>query len=706
MNHKTHFLLILGFLSLLSSVSAFREPSGPPTSDMLIPPLFVPTLVSEPSPQITGFPKKELLDRFFFVGESIDQVLVFLADLTGKRILAPDNLPRTQISFDSQSEISREEAIVAIESLLQLNGISISELGDSFIRVLSANDIRYRSPDIIVGSTLPMLPSERVYMKVFKLNYIKLDDGLTLIGNLITPGVGYQEALKSTNGCLVTDSLVNLQRIELLLDQLDLSSEKEIFIKKIEHIKASELKELLTKSFEGSMGTFISGQLSIDSDDRTNQIVISTDLANLGVLEKLIRTYDAESKPLTVNEVVYLKHAQAESVLAIVNNLINGQKQIADKEGDVQSKTAIPEQVDGESGSRSLQFSKYVSVEADERSNALLVYGTESDLVAVKGIISNLDVLLPQVRIDVVITEVTLSNDNSRGIDRFGINYDENDDIGFNLNQNADLPISLNGTISGLILRSFTIENFTLATVFSTAKQDSNVRIISAPTLVTTHNREAQISAGESRPVITASNTDSTGQNTRSQVSFKDIGIQLKVKPLIGSNGMVQMEIQQTVESVVDEVTIDGNSQPVVGKREAISFVSVASGEIAVLGGLQEKTTRDSQGKMGFWGSIPIVGRLLFSSDRKGTTSRELIIFIKPTVYATSNAAAQDSARTFSGMAEPLLQDVQGILDHDVSDFAEDVESNLTELDESDAEIDAEDPKIQKKKRRDFGMRR
>ena len=41
------------------------------------------------------------------------------------------------------------------------------------------------------------------------------------------------------------------------------------------------------------------------------------------------------------------------------------------------------------------------------------------------------------------------------------------------------------------------------------------------------------------------------------------------------------MEIDQKVESVVDTVSIDGNDQPIIGKRQAKSFLSVADFSIA-----------------------------------------------------------------------------------------------------------------------------
>jgi general secretion pathway protein D len=664
-------------LSCVSMFGRFPQPDGPPGPESLLPPGYRPVEVASavPSDPPPGF---SMVERFFFVEESLDQVLFFFSELTGKRVLTPNNLPNQVITFDSQRSLSREDAIVAIESLLQLNGISIAELGDTFIRVVPSNSIRFKSPSMVEGSTLLMTPSERVVSKVFEFNYLKMEEATTVLGNLLTQGVGYLEPLKTRNACLITDSLVNLQRMERLLSTLDVASQNEMIILSLRHLRATELQKRLKESVDGSLKPFIKGVVSIEADDRTNHVVMVTNPENKPMLERLVQTWDGDVDPLTKSEVIYLKHAQAEKVVPIIESLITGQKSQSQSRGsgsaapplpDVSRLEAASPQNEQDSGSDSLRFSSSVSLVADDRSNAVLIYGTESDLRHVREVIASLDVLLPQVRVDVVITEVTLTHDNSRGIERFGVAYDENDEITFKINENSGLPINVSGSVGDFILRSFTVRNFTLATVFDTAKKDANVRVVSAPTLVTTHNREAIINAGESRPVITSSNTDSTGLSTRSQVQFKDIGVQLKVKPLIGSNNMVQMEIHQTVENVVDEVLIDGNSQPVIGKREATSFVSVSSGEVVILGGLQERNSRDTNGRLGFFGSIPVVGRLLFSSKRNNQTTRELIIFIKPTVFNDSKAASASAGKVLATL-DPELGRVmdpgmQGVLSLD-----------------------------------------
>ena len=68
--------------------------------------------------------------------------------------------------------------------------------------------------------------------------------------------------------------------------------------------------------------------------------------------------------------------------------------------------------------------------------------------------------------------------------------------------------------------------------VFNIAKTNNNIRLISVPTIVTTHNKEALIIVGESRPIITGSQSDITGGTfTRSTVQYRDIGIELTRDP-------------------------------------------------------------------------------------------------------------------------------------------------------------------------------
>ncbi len=638
----------------------------PPPPEAMEPPNLIPRVVHAALPV-----NEETVGDLFLVDETIDQVLDVLAAISGKKVLAAANMPQVFVNFDSQGPMSKVEAISAIETLLNLNGVSIADMGDGFLRAVPNQIIKQKSPPVIYHSAALLPPSEKVYKKLFKVQYMNWEEVTGVANNMITQGVGVVELFPTSNSLLITDSLINLQQFESLLEQLDTPTQQALIVKKLTYIEANTLKQILDEQLPN---TAIRGVYSITADERANQIVIITDPNNRDLFASLIRTYDVDARPLTDSKVINLMHADAKEVATLLEGIISGQQSLSDEfpKPEIQNgnETALPTPArsslnTNEPQGKTLQFSEYVAVIADERTNSIVVYGTDTDIEYVEKILLQIDVVLAQVRIDVVITEVTLTNDETRGIERFGISYDENDEIRFSLNQDSELPFSLEGSVTELLLNSLTVTEFTLENVFNTAKTDSNVTVLSAPTLVTTHNKEAVINAGESRPVITATNTDSTGLNTRSQIQFRDIGIQLKVKPLIGNNGIIQLEIEQTVESVVDEVLIDGNSQPVIGKREAISYLTVSNGDMVVLGGLQEKTIRKVGGKMVFFGDIPWLGDWLFSSKRDREINRELIIFLKPTVFLSPLDAKKDSETAIQKQSRhPYVGDFLESLDH------------------------------------------
>ncbi|MCC5023481.1 MAG: hypothetical protein J6386_12155 [Candidatus Synoicihabitans palmerolidicus] len=112
------------------------------------------------------------------------------------------------------------------------------------------------------------------------------------------------------------------------------------------------------------------------------------------------------------------------------------------------------------------------------------------------------------------------------------------------------------------------------------------------------------------------------------------MGITLQVTPLSDANGSVQMEITQEVSSQVGNVSVDGNDQPIIGKRKAESFVTVNSGEIIVLGGLQQETVNRNRNR---FGPIPFLSDLL-GSRSKNIQRTDLIFFLRPNVLTNTEA--------------------------------------------------------------------
>ena len=146
-------------------------------------------------------------------------------------------------------------------------------------------------------------------------------------------------------------------------------------------------------------------------------------------MDFLIEQMDIKSDPVTRTwSVLPLKHGDAKDVASLLTALISGQNAAAQKSQSNSVKPTTPGQpaapVPATPASPSAvadslassEFSNFVTVQADERTNSVVVSGTVDDIRLIRGIVEKIDVLLAQVAIEVVIAEVTLSDSDQNGL--------------------------------------------------------------------------------------------------------------------------------------------------------------------------------------------------------------------------------------------------------------------------------------------------
>ena len=611
----------------------------------------------------------EIIGTLILSDESAIQVLDLLEQMTGKIILRQQTLNPVKINFNSRGEITREDSILALESLLSLNGILLTDMGGRFMKAVPAQNVNSHVPEMLISSTLALPSSQQIYAKLFKLDYL---NSTQAAGTIITPLLSQNSSVvnfEKSNAVLVTDALVNLQRIESILNEADKPQNlrEQIKFVKLKFVQAQEMQQRLEFLIQGPLKSYLEGNTSVDADERTNQLILITPKGNLDMLMNVIDSVDIDAAPLTRSEVFPLRQAKAEEVVPIIENIITGQKEGREKDAENANNNRqgpnlpgannagqqLPPGFAAAEASSSLQFSSFVGLSADERTNAIVAYGTDTDLRTLKELIEKIDIPLPQVRIEAIITEVKLTENQARGISSFGIDYDGSTN-NYTINPLSGAGFDITGSYNPENVGDFNL--FSLKAVISTAEDDSNVRVLSTPTIVVSHNEEGIINVSESRPIITSSisNLDSVNTNnttSRSQVEYRDIGIQLSVTPLIGVDGSVQMIIEQTVDDIVDTTTIDGNPQPVIGRREATSTVTVGDGEVIILGGLQKNRKSDSNSYFPLFGRLPVI-REIFGGSSEEYERTELVIFIRPTVMKTPQEASDLSKKRIASSPE------------------------------------------------------
>jgi general secretion pathway protein D len=669
------FLLAALGLALAPSASAQTAPAAPGATAPAVPSAAV---AATPVPTLNGNDK---VGPMLLRDETIGQVLELLQRWTGKTVLRPQALPANLYTLSLPATATRNEALLALETLLSLNGVAVIQQGDKFLKVVPNNVAKAESPTLLTESTLTMPASGRVASKIFALKHANGQEVVAQITGMLNTTLGTAPVyFGRNNAILVTDSIMNLQKIETLLAQLDRPQLEVISTKmyNLKHALATDLVNKLTAllrtpAANGAAPFRLSTGTSFTADERTNRVIVMGSSDQHPFFDKLIESLDATSDPNTKTDVVFLRHANATETATLLTQLITGQTKAATTTNGGRSTNGVnrvttpaaPAAAPGAAAAAGSQqngadeFSSMVTVIADVRSNSIVVSGTKDDLRLLHELIDKVDVVLPQVRIEVVIAEVTLTDNDSSGITSLGMTVTNGKLTGINGTLfggagnvtgvgTGTAALAPNGTLTGII---------NLGTSSTPTKND--LHVLSVPAITTSHNKEGTIFVGESRPVITGtqSTAGTTGLVSSSTVSQRDIGIQLKVLPLIGKDGSVQLQVTQQVEDVLGTVTIDGNDQPVIGRRSTDSFVSAMSGEIIVLGGLQRSNDTTTKNRLG---PIPIIGDLL-GGTTKTKTRTELLVFLRP--YVLNNSAVDNLNALSRVDATPIAEDVHKVID-------------------------------------------
>ncbi len=639
----------ISVISILASHGSAQDTDGSRARALASPKVLPKGMITPAEPELEE--PEAIVGEIMLVDDTANQVLVLLEQLTDKIILRRQDLPVSKFNFNSRGAMTKREAVLALESLLTLNGIMLTDMGGRFMKAVPATNVNSQVPIMLAGSSLELDASQQIYAKLFKLDYLNaVEAGAPLVQNLVSQNSSVLPFPKS-NALLITDALVNIQRIETIFKDADRAQviREEIKFIKLDFVQALEMQERIENLIQGPLKSYLEGNTSVTADERTNQIILITHPGNLEIIMDVIQSVDVDAAPLTASEVFQLRQAKAEEVVPIIEDIITGQKEGREEDAQVARENergnnannrgnnnapAVEANTPASSSgiieaNSSLQFSNFVGLAADERTNSIVAYGTQQDLKTLKELIEKIDIPLPQVLIEAIITQVTLNEKQTSGLESFKFVYE---------GATRTFTDIATGSAGGITFSGGTISmdnpsGFSLTTDITPTNTDSDTRVLSAPRIVVSHNEEGVINVSSSRPIITGSTTSgvSSTLNTRSAVEYRDIGIKLTVTPLIGADGTVQMVIEQTVENVIENISIDGNDQPIIGVREATSTISVKDREIIVLGGLQENTNTDSNNYFPIFGRLPIIRSILGAStdDYERT---EIIIFIRPTV--------------------------------------------------------------------------
>jgi general secretion pathway protein D len=613
-------------------------------------------------------------------GVEVTQVLDIYAKLVN-RTLIRGALPQAQIILHTQTELTKTETIQVIQAVLALNGISLVNIGDKFVKVLPSTDAGAAAGELdrSASTNLPNLGSYLTH--VVQLKYIKP----TLMMPIITPFAKLKDIIPlDDNGILVIrDYAENVKRMLELIEQVDVSVPAEYIseVIPIRYAKVDDIASALNALGGSGGGATVSigtsagsGQISGLAPSRSGSFGgTSTGIGGVGGaggyqsggiggggLGGQNRPFGGATTP---NGTPNNASTFQQRLQNIINSTAGGGGGAAGGKQD------------------QIQLFGQTKIIPNESSSSLLIYATRADMEVIKGIISKLDIPLAQVLVEAAIIDYSLGPNTFN----FGVSAAQNPAalnpsgsiLGGGGMNNGQSFISFLRTVTSMTnglgtnglfdsiskITSITSSAGTNGTfgnnlpgglsyfgnigptwdvAMTAAASDSHASVIQRPRIQTSQAKPAQFFVGDTVPYVTG-NSYGTAYGSGVSYSQLSVGVELDVTPFINPDGLVVMDIQQEIDDLNGYTAIANvGNVPNTIKRTLNAEIAVRDRDTVMLGGFIKANKSTSRQGVPFLMDIPILGNLFTQrQDNKGR--EELIVLMRPTVLKTPELAAKNT---------------------------------------------------------------
>ena len=610
----------------------------------------------------------------------IHSLIATVSKQTGRNFVV-DPRVKAKVTVISTDPVSSDGLYEVFLSVLQVHGYSAVPAGD-LIKIVPDVTAK-QGPVPILGNDADS--SDQLVTQVVKVVNVPAAQLVPILRPMV-PQQGHLAAYAATNSLIITDRSSNIQRLTTIIKRIDRPDNEEIEVVRLDHASAADIVGTLTSLQRNNIGGQQGpGAIQLVADERTNSVLISGDTAVRVRIRGLIAHLDTPIESGGNTRVVYLKFANAEDLVSILQGVSQGQAKVGASTADVSGgPTAAPQpavvqpaanganpapnnlaaqRTQSQNAVRARSSADVgqsnVDIQADENTNSLIITAPADEMQNILAVIRQLDIRRAQVLVEAVIAEIT--EDNTR---EFGINFlldgsAKDVPIGFsNLGGATDgalgiagaasaggIPSSLGSGLS-LALGRFGTGEIDFGFLVRAIASDADNNILSTPSLLTLDNEEAEIIVGSNVPFVTGQQLSANNDNPFQTIERRDIGLTLKVRPQINDGNTIKMELEQEV-SDVNATAVTGASDITTSVRSIKTTVLVEDGQTLVLGGLIDDSITDVEEKIPLLGDIPVLGRLFrYRSTQK--SKQNLLIFLHPVIMRDSETASQYSSSKYN----------------------------------------------------------
>ena len=568
----------------------------------------------------------------------------YMADQKKLNLIPDKALEGVKISLTIRDPLTVDGAWNIFLTVIEMAGFSIIKVGDVHKVIPKDQKLRQPLPAYInvPSDTLP--DSDLVIRYVVFLNNLNVESVQPLLESMLSD-VRDIIAQPEVNGFIITDKSYNIKSAIKLIQELDKTGQAEtVVVMKLKNANAEDVKQLLEalikkpdvgglarllgRGAEGTKEYFPPGARII-SEPRTNALILLGPVEPIKKIEQFVTTYvDTELKatesPLHIYE---LQYTDAEQIKGILEEV-----------------TAPPDSGPGEQAGKygairgGVKYFKSMRFKVDKEGNRLIVSSTDKeDWRLLKKTIEDLDKPQPQVAVEALFVSISAKDLKELG---GTVRNKKHGQIGRNIDfQSAPLsgaptfepddenPLSLLGNLllgqigpqKGMSVFSIGKQNNIWA-VFKAVKEQTNTSILSQPFITIANKSKGIIEVGSEKRVPQDQTEGGLTGYTSVSASTK-----VEIEPQINLDGIIRLKININIS---DFTSPDGSSTE---KKELMTDVTVADGQVLVLGGFVSTKVTEAKVKTPLLSDIPVLG-WLFKKQNRTIDKNYIFVFMSPTI--------------------------------------------------------------------------
>lgn len=594
-----------------------------------------------------------------FENIKVIELIRFVSQISGLNFIFDSSDLQFPITIVSQDPTSVEDLMSALLQVLRMQGLSVLEQGNNVL--IYGNAKLSKMSRVVSDSNVQEECSAPIVTRVFRIYNISPEKIVAIVRPLMSKDA-IVESSPETRHLIVTDITSNVEKVADLLNALDMPNAALDFVEY--HVQSAEPQTLVAYAREILAPWVYDNPLQMIPQVAARKIFLVSTPSIISKALQVLKSLDtpeiatalpvdlpSSAMPNNNFQVYKMRYQNGQEIASAIRTIGVNLEYLGVANPDL--------------------INTIYALEWIEVNNSLVITGSQTSVEKVLQLVTDLDKAPDQVYIEVLIIDTTVTNSLNFGVQWVALGNEQNK-LAFasgyvnapafgagsivapaqaallNPPPNAanvplPTPMGFGLGVVGNVISHGGKNILTMGALLTALEGDAESKVVQNPRIMAEDNKEASFFVGENIPYQTTNTVIRDTGSVTTNLQYEDVGVMLRVIPQIAPDGMVALQIDQSITDVVSSAavvsTVGGDTSylaPTTTKTLTTTRVHVPDGAFLVMSGHIRDDLEYSHQGIPCLGSLPWIGPA-FSTTSESRTKRNLIMFIRP--HIVSNIA-------------------------------------------------------------------